>query len=114
MIAVVSQAWTADADDAADGYQAGIEEFGEFHRGQPGFRGRVGARSRTDDTHFTNIRFFDTVEDYEAMIHGPGYAEHIEGARRPPAATRGCPGQGLRGGRAARLAPMGEPGTPGG
>lgn len=79
MIAVVSQAFTADAEGAAQGYLAGLEAFGEFHRQQPGFRGRMVIRSQSDDTHFTNIRFFDDVSDYEAMIKRDGYGDHIGG-----------------------------------
>jgi hypothetical protein len=79
MIAVVSQAFTADSGAAARGYLSGLEAFGEFHEAQPGFRGRLVIRSLTDDTHFTNIRFFDEVSDYEAMIRREGYAEHING-----------------------------------
>ncbi len=79
MIAVVSQAFTADSGAAARGYLAGLEAFGEFHEAQPGFRGRVVIRSRSDDTHFTNIRFFEEVADYEAMIGREGYAQHING-----------------------------------
>lgn len=79
MIAVVSQAFTADSGAAARRYLEGLEAFGEFHEAQPGFRGRVVIRSRSDDTHFTNIRFFGEVADYEAMITREGYAEHING-----------------------------------
>jgi hypothetical protein len=93
VIAIVSQAWTADAGEAADRYRAGIEEFGDFHRGQPGFRGRVLLRSDSDTTHFTNIRFFDRVEDYEAMIHRPGYAERIEALAAHLRPHEGAPGK---------------------
>lgn len=79
MIAVLSQAFTADAGTAAQGYLAGLESFAEFHEQQPGYRGRVVIRSRSDDTHFTNIRFFDEVADYEAMIQRDGYGDHIGG-----------------------------------
>lgn len=93
MIAVVSQAWTADPDEAADGYLSGIEEFGAFHHDQPGFRGRILMRSQTDDTHFTNIRFFERVADYEAMIHRAGYADHINALAGHLRAHEGAPGK---------------------
>ena len=93
MIAVVSQAWTADAHSAAQGYLAGLDDFGEFHRSQPGFRGRVVIRSRSDDTHFTNIRFFDEVADYEAMIHREGYADHINALAQHLRPHEGAPGK---------------------
>lgn len=78
MIAVTSRAFTSDAGDAARAYESGIEDFWDFHAAQPGFRGRVLLRSRTDPTAFTHIRFFDSEEDYEAMIRRPGYGEHID------------------------------------
>lgn len=78
MIAVISHAWTADDGEAADAYAAGVGEFMEFHRAQPGFRGRIVVRSTSDRTHFTNIRFFDSQQDYDRMIHAEGYAIVIE------------------------------------
>ncbi len=93
VIAVISHAWTSDADSAADGYVSGIERFGEFHERQPGFRGRVLVRSQSDDTHFTNIRFFDDVSAYEAMIHVPGYADHINGLAEHLRPHEGAPGK---------------------
>ncbi|MCB9386829.1 MAG: hypothetical protein H6517_03270 [Microthrixaceae bacterium] len=77
MIAVTSKAFTIDEVDAASGYESGIRDFWDFHAGQPGFRGRLLMRSRSDRTSFTHVRFFDSVRDYEQMIKRPGYAEHI-------------------------------------
>ncbi|MFM7063431.1 MAG: hypothetical protein ACKO04_08055 [Actinomycetes bacterium] len=82
MIAIISHAWASDDGPAADAYANGVGEFLEFHLGQPGFRGRVVVRSTTDTAHFTNIRFFDSLEDYERMIHVDGYAERIEALGR--------------------------------
>ena len=93
VIAVISHAWTADADAAAQGYLAGLEDFGGFHHDQPGFCGRVVVRSQSDDTHFTNIRFFDSVADYEAMIHREGYAEHIHALTEHLRPHEGAPGK---------------------
>jgi heme-degrading monooxygenase HmoA len=78
MIAIVSQAWTLDAADEADAYVAGWEEFAVLLDAAPGYRGRVLLRGTEDRTHFTNIRYFDRAEDYDALIHRPGYAERIE------------------------------------
>ena len=93
MIAVMSHAWTRDDGEAARDYQRGIEDFGDFHRQQPGFRGRVLVRSTSDPSHFTNIRFFDRVEDYEAMIHRPGYAERINALAESLRPHEGAPGK---------------------
>jgi len=93
MIAVISHAWTKDDGAAADAYARGIEDFLDFHREQPGFRGRILVRSTTDTTHFTNIRFFDAVGDYEAMIHRPGYADRINALAEPLRPHEGAPGK---------------------
>ena len=77
MIAVVSQCWSLDADGHAAGYEARYQEFLEFHRRHPGFRGRQLLRGVDDPTHFTNLRFFDSVAAYEELIQIPGYADHI-------------------------------------
>jgi heme-degrading monooxygenase HmoA len=77
MIVVVSQAWTLDEGDHAEGYVAAYKEFLEFHRQHKGFRGRKLLRGIEDRTHFTNLRFFDSVECYEELIKFEGYGEHI-------------------------------------
>lgn len=82
MIAVVSQTWTLDAGRSADGYLAAYRQFLDFHRAAPGFRGRRLLRGIEDPCHFTNVRFFDRVEDYEAMVQRPGYADHIDAMGR--------------------------------
>jgi len=78
MIAIVSQAWTLDAGAEADAYVAGWEDFATLLDAEPGYRGRVVLRDTGDPTHFTNIRYFDRLEDYETLIHRPGYAERID------------------------------------
>jgi len=93
MIAVISHAWTADVEGAAEGYRAGVEDFLDFHLGQAGFRGRLLVRSQTDPCHFTNIRFFDAVADYEAMVHRDGYAERINALAAHLRPHEGAPGK---------------------
>ena len=85
MIAVVSNAWCKDDGAHADAYIEIAQEFLEFHLAQPGFRSRRLTRGIEDRTHFVNLRFFDAVSDYEAMIQRDGYkawidrmGEHVE------------------------------------
>ena len=77
MIVVVSQAWTLDAEFHADEYIRLYTEFLEFHLQHKGFRGRKLIRGVEDRTHFTNLRFFDSVECYEELIKFEGYGDHI-------------------------------------
>ncbi len=77
MIVVVSQAWTLDKDEHADEYVRLYTEFLDFHKQHKGFRGRKLLRSLEDKTHFTNLRFFDSVQCYEELIKFEGYGDHI-------------------------------------
>jgi heme-degrading monooxygenase HmoA len=77
MIVVVSQAWTLDEAEHADEYMRLYSEFLDFHKQHKGFRGRKLLRSLEDKTHFTNLRFFDSVRDYEELIKFEGYGDHI-------------------------------------
>ncbi len=78
MIAVVSRCRTLDTPGATEAYVAGSADFLEWLRDQPGFRGRLLLADRDDPRSFTHVRLFDSVEDYEAMVLRPGYAERIE------------------------------------
>ena len=81
MILVVSQAWTKEGPDAeahALGYIALNGEFGRFFRDHPGFRGRRLVRGVEDRTHFTHLRWFDSVESYEVCTRHPDYVGHTE------------------------------------
>lgn len=77
MIVVVSQAWTLDAEEHAEEYVRIYTEFFDFHCQHKGFRGRKLLRSLEDRTHFTNLRFFDSVECYEELIKFDGYGDFI-------------------------------------
>ena len=77
MIVVVSQAWSKDEHERADGYIAASRAFLDFHLATPGFLGRRLIRGVEDRTHFTNLRFFDSVESYERMTEREGYMDHI-------------------------------------
>jgi heme-degrading monooxygenase HmoA len=77
MIVVVSQAWTLDEGTHADEYVRLYTAFLDFHKQHKGFRGRKLLRSLEDKTHFTNLRFFDSVECYEELIKFEGYGDHI-------------------------------------
>jgi heme-degrading monooxygenase HmoA len=45
---------------------------------QPGFRSRKLVRSLDDATHFTNLRWFDSVDAYHVMTRHPDYARQID------------------------------------
>ena len=76
-VVVVSQAWTLDAGAHAEAYLQLQREFLAFMRQHPGFRGRRLLRSLEDPTHFTHLRFFESIADYEALTRLPGYLDHI-------------------------------------
>ncbi len=76
---VVSQAWTIDAGAHADAYIAKSADMEAFLRAQPGFVSRSLIRGIDDPTHFTNLRVFATIADYEAMVQIPVYADLIGG-----------------------------------
>lgn len=77
MIAVVSQAWTLDDGAHAEEYIRKSTDFTAFLAGHPGFVGRRLLRGVEDRTHFTNMRFFRSLSDYEELIHWDGYRERI-------------------------------------
>lgn len=80
MIVVVSQAWTKDGENAEEHAQAYISlsgEFGRFFRDHPGYRGRRLVRGVEDPTHFTHLRYFETVADYEECTQHPEYQDHL-------------------------------------
>jgi len=78
MIVVVSQAWTKPGEEHAQAYVSLSREFGRFFQDHPGFRGRRLMRGLEDPTHFTHLRFFDTVEAYEECTRHPEYVAHTE------------------------------------
>lgn len=77
MIVVVSQAWTLDEDENADSYVELSRQFLPFLKQHPGFKGRKLIRGVEDRTHFTNLRFFDSIQSYEELIKFEGYGDHI-------------------------------------
>ena len=77
MIVVVSQAWTLDEDENADSYVELSRQFLPFLKQHPGFKGRKLIRGLEDRTHFTNLRFFDSIQSYEELIKFEGYGDHI-------------------------------------
>ena len=76
VIVVVSQAWTKPGEEHAQGYITLNREFGRFFGDHPGFRGRRLVRGIEDPTHFTHLRYFDSVESYEECTRKDGYVEH--------------------------------------
>ena len=77
MIVVVSQAWTLDEGEHANEYIRLYTEFLDFHKQHKGFKSRKLIRGVEDRTHFTNLRFFDSVKCYEELIKFEGYGDHI-------------------------------------
>jgi hypothetical protein len=77
MIVVVSQAWTLDEGENAEAYMELSRQFLDFMKQHSGFKGRKLIRGVEDRTHFTNLRFFDSVASYEELIKFDGYGEHI-------------------------------------
>jgi antibiotic biosynthesis monooxygenase (ABM) superfamily enzyme len=77
VIVVVSQAWTQPGEEHAQAYVALSEEFGVCFRGHPGYRGRRLVRGLEDRTHFTHLRFFDSVDSYEECTRHPDYQAHL-------------------------------------
>lgn len=77
MIVVVSQAWTLDAREHAEAYIELSRQFLGFMQQHTGFKARKLIRGVEDPTHFTNLRFFDSIESYEELTKMPGYMDHI-------------------------------------
>jgi len=77
VIVVVSQAWTKEGEEHAAAYIALSGEFGRFFRDHPGYRGRRLVRGVEDRTHFTHLRYFDTVASYEECTQHPDYQDHL-------------------------------------
>lgn len=78
MIVVVSQAWTKDEGEHADAYIEFSKGFAHFFDNHPGFHRRLLVRGIEDRTHFTNLRFFDKVEDYEECTRREGYVDYTK------------------------------------
>ena len=76
MIVVISQAWTKPEPEHVDAYVRLSGEFAQFFADHPGFRGRQLVRGQEDPTHFTHLRWFDSVESYEECTQRDGYVEH--------------------------------------
>lgn len=89
MVLVMSHAWTLDEGAHRAAYVDLTDRFEELHRAQRGFRGRRLVRDLADGRHFVNLRWWDALEDYEALVADPAYpgwiarlSEHVE-ARDP-------------------------------
>lgn len=76
---VMSQAWTLDAEGAADGYVAASAAMNDFLAEQPGFVRRELVRGVEDRTHFINLRWFESIDDYLAITQLPEYPGLITG-----------------------------------
>jgi hypothetical protein len=76
-VVVVSQAWSREGEEHAQAYIELSGEFGRFFRDHPGYRGRQLVRGVEDPTHFTHLRFFDSVDSYEECTRREGYQDHL-------------------------------------
>ncbi len=86
MIVVISQAWTKPGEEHAEAYLALSEEFGRFWADHRGFRGRQLVRGVEDRSHFTHLRWFDSIAELRRVhartgLRGP----HRSHVRAPPA-----------------------------
>jgi len=75
VIAIVSHAWLIG--DHSDEYARIVGEFETVHRRIAGYRGRRLLLDPVDRRHLTNIRFFDSVDDYDRLVAEPDYGEWI-------------------------------------
>lgn len=75
VIAVVSHAWLIG--DHADEYARLVGEFESVHRRIAGYRGRRLLLDPVERRHVTNIRFFDSPDDYDRLVAEPDYGEWI-------------------------------------
>jgi hypothetical protein len=82
MIIVVSQAWTKDAGPSAAAYIEQSRMFLSFMQTHAGFQQRKLIQGIEDPTHFTNLRWFDSVAAYEAMTQHPDYQQQIAALTR--------------------------------
>ena len=74
---VVSQAWTKDADGHADGYIATSAAFHDWLAACEGFVRRELVRGVEDRTHFINLRWWESIDDYLAITELPEYQAHL-------------------------------------
>jgi hypothetical protein len=77
MIAVISNAWLLPGEEHAVAYTQISLEFDAVHREIGGFRGRRLMRGVDDSLHLINIRWFDSVADYDRLVADPDYATWI-------------------------------------
>lgn len=66
-----------DENEHADEYIRLSAGFLEFMKQHEGFKGRKLIRGVEDRTHFTNLRFFDSIQSYEELIKFDGYGDYI-------------------------------------
>ncbi len=74
---VMSQAWTLDAGGSADGYIAASRAFDGWLAACEGFVRRELVRGVADRTHFVNLRWWDSIDDYLAITSRPDYQAHL-------------------------------------
>ncbi len=74
---VMSHAWTWDPDHAEQ-YIAKSAAFNAFLEAQPGFVSRTLVRDTEDPCHLVNLRVWQSVGDYEAIIEIAEYRKHID------------------------------------
>lgn len=75
---VMSQAWTRDDAEAAQGYIAASAEMNAWLAQQDGFLRRELVRGIEDPTHFINLRWFVSIDHYLAITKLPEYPGLLE------------------------------------
>lgn len=80
---VMSQAWTLDDGPSADAYVAASAAMEQWLRTCHGFVRRELVRGLEDRTHFINLRWWQSVDDYLAITTLPEYQELLAGLAEP-------------------------------
>lgn len=74
---VMSQAWTKDAEGEADAYVAASRAFDAWLHQREGFLRRELVRGVEDRTHFVNLRWWRSIDDYLAITEREDYQAHL-------------------------------------
>jgi heme-degrading monooxygenase HmoA len=78
---VISHAWTWDTAHAEE-YIAKSAAFNDWLARRRGFVSRTLVRDADDPTHLINLRVWESVADYEAIIGLAEYGAHIDDLSR--------------------------------
>jgi hypothetical protein len=77
MIGIISHAWLLDGEEHLRAYVSISSRFEAVHRQSGGYRGRRLVRDQDDPKHLINMRWFESVADYERLVARPEYPDWI-------------------------------------